>query len=66
MKIKLKKLRRRIRTFLSDKPEVYIPLARILKGDFIVNKKTEIVIEGYPRSGNSFAEAAFRFSQTRP
>ncbi|AFZ44028.1 hypothetical protein PCC7418_1860 [Halothece sp. PCC 7418] len=31
-----------------------------------IEKDTEIVIEGYPRSGNTFASSAFRLAQNRP
>lgn len=31
-----------------------------------IEKDTEIVIEGYPRSGNTFASVAFRLAQNRP
>lgn len=33
--------------------------------NLVVNKNTEIVIEGYPRSANTFAVAAFEYSQGR-
>lgn len=33
--------------------------------DTVVNNNTEIVIEGYPRSANTFAVAAFMYSQAR-
>lgn len=32
----------------------------------VVRKNTDIVIEGFPRSGNTFASTAFRFAQTKP
>ena len=32
---------------------------------WIVSRKTDITIEGYPRSGNSFAHSAFRIAQDR-
>ncbi len=32
----------------------------------VIEKNTDIVIEGYPRSGNTFASSAFRMSQSRP
>lgn len=31
-----------------------------------IEKDTELVIEGYPRSGNTFASSAFRLAQNRP
>jgi hypothetical protein len=45
-------------------PALYCPLTRMGKNGFrVVDKTTELVIEGYPRSGNSYIEAAFRVSQ---
>lgn len=32
----------------------------------VVRRNTRLVIEGYPRSANTFAETAFKFSQPRP
>lgn len=62
----LKKLKRRLRTWHSDKPMLYMPFARFKHRALVVTKKTEIVIEGYPRSANSFAEAGFRLAQDHP
>jgi hypothetical protein len=66
MSLRLADARRRARNFLSDKPAIFLPLRR-LRGfsDSTVDRDTELVIEGFPRSGNSFAEAAFRLSQSR-
>jgi hypothetical protein len=35
-----------------------------LSDDYLVNDETDLVIEGFPRSANSFAYAAFCFAQT--
>jgi len=48
---------------MSVYPGIYIPLSKAKKGDWLVSRETDIVIEGFPRSGNSYAEAAFRLSQ---
>ena len=32
----------------------------------VIGRQTEIVIEGFPRSGNTFAVAAFQYAQARP
>jgi hypothetical protein len=47
-------------------PEVYLPLARLRYwgAEFPVSKRTNIVIEGFPRSGNTFAVEAFRQAQS--
>ena len=57
---------------LSVSPALALPLARVRRlRDYdglpiTVGADTEIVIEGYPRSGNTFAVAAFRLAQRRP
>lgn len=58
-------MRREIRNRISLYPSVYIPLVRQVRPDFVVGDDTDLVIEGFPRSGNSFAEAAVRWSQPR-
>ena len=63
----MKKLRRKFRSYISKYPKIYIPLARHVRkrGNNILSKSTEMVVEGFPRSGNSFVEAALIFSQKR-
>jgi hypothetical protein len=57
---------------LGQYPRVYLPVARRRSGvDFdglphVVGSGSEAVLEGYPRSGNTFAVAAFRLAQRRP
>jgi hypothetical protein len=34
--------------------------------DLLISADTQVVIEGYPRSGNTFAVAAVQFAQERP
>ncbi len=43
----------------------YLPIAKWRHGSFYLNDDTEIVIEGFPRSGNTFAMTAFEFAQQR-
>lgn len=63
----LRKIRRSLRTRISTIPALYLPLMRRgPKGDRVFTPDTELVIEGYPRSGNSFSEAAFLHAQGRP
>jgi len=52
---------------LSSCPLLFYNLFKILRYNDtrIVSKSTELVIEGYPRSGNTYAIAAFQFSQSR-
>lgn len=61
-----RKLRRAARTRISTIPQIYLPLRRMLGyGNRLFDERTELVIEGFPRSGNSFSEAAFLFAQGR-
>lgn len=57
---------------LSVNPWIFLPLSKVrpsLHGSEdparAVSRKTEIVIEGFPRSGNTFAVVAFRQAQQR-
>lgn len=60
---------RRAHELLGDAP-VFLPLQRLLTPEGAreraVTHRTELVIEGFPRSGNTFAAKAFTLSQTRP
>lgn len=55
------------RFFLSSAPLVFYSLYRLRAPykKLIVKRHTDIVIEGFPRSGNTFAVVAFEFSQGR-
>lgn len=60
----VKKARRHFRNSISASPLLYCSAARLGRGGYrIVSSATDLVVEGFPRSGNSFAEAAFRASQ---
>jgi hypothetical protein len=63
----LARIRRRFHGWLGRHPALYLPLVsrrRAFDGSRkAVGKDTELVIEGFPRSGNSFALAAFRLTQ---
>jgi hypothetical protein len=55
-----------LRTRLGRYPAVALPLLRARRGDgFLapIRDETEVVIDGFPRSGNTFAVAAFHFAQ---
>ncbi len=58
----------RLRSWVGLHPRLYFPLqaARRRRREFYVRRNTEVVIEGYPRSGNTFAVMAFRVAQDRP
>ena len=65
-----RKVRYELQSIVAQYPALHIPLARWKyrrrDGMGIIDKNTEIVIEGFARSGNTFALAAFVFSQKRP
>jgi hypothetical protein len=58
-------LRTGLRNFISSYPSVYFSIARPSNDPRLINSETEVVIEGFPRCGNSFAEAAFRVAQAK-
>ncbi len=50
-------------------PALYMPLARVRhrhRDDWAVGRETELVIEGFGRSGSTFAVDAFELAQRRP
>ncbi len=53
-------------TLAAKSPTVAVVLARLGRYGDPLRNDTEILIEGFPRSGNSFAVAAFRRAQHRP
>ena len=57
-----------MRTSAKSKPWAFYPVAslKLWKRDRLVARDTDIVIEGFPRSANSFAVEAFLSCQTRP
>lgn len=54
------------KTFVAQRPWLLAPLARLRGHGVLLGPDTEVVIEGYPRSANSFAVAAFELAQGRP
>ena len=62
-----KKIRYELYSFLGQWDAIYLPLVRIMgkHNTRIVKPTTEIVIEGFPRSANTFAVVAFRQAQAR-
>jgi hypothetical protein len=57
------------RAVASTWPGVYLPFAKRKYGDIadrIVEADTELVIEGFQRSGNTFSVIAFEIAQPRP
>lgn len=55
---------------LAPHPRLFYPLARVLGRkevrSYLVRRDNELVISGYPRSANTFAEFAFLEAQGRP
>lgn len=61
-------IRYSVRSVVSAHPTIYLPLVRrkYARLDRIVRAETELVIDGFERSGNWFAVAAFLQAQRRP
>ncbi|MCT8341117.1 hypothetical protein MG296_13710 [Flavobacteriaceae bacterium TK19130] len=60
-------LQHRLKRILENKPSLYVQIQRWRYAGKrysrkIVNSNTDIVIEGYPRSANSFSVKAFKFA----
>ncbi len=55
-------------SYLGLFPGLYLPIYRLIGKNqrLLVNRSTEMVMEGFPRSGNTFSVAAFEWSQNRP
>jgi hypothetical protein len=67
----LRRARRRLRGWIGEHPALYLPLAAGFRRAYdgsrkAVGRETEVVIEGFPRCGNSFAFAAFALAQPHP
>lgn len=58
-------LRRRAKTFVGARPRLFFPLFRPRSAfdDLLVTESTDICVEGFPRSANSFSVQAFRYAQ---
>src|SRR5438876_11964138 len=54
------------KTILARSPTLALPVARLRGHGEPFDPHVDIVIEGYPRSANSFAVHAFRVAQDRP
>ncbi|MBT31545.1 MAG: hypothetical protein CMO01_17970 [Thalassobius sp.] len=62
------KIRYSFKVFIEQFPDLYVNLQRIKYRNSwyknsIINKDTDIVIEGFPRCANSFAVQAFKLAQ---
>lgn len=54
---------RSIRRRLSTRPTLYRVLAKIMGSERLLRQETNLVVDGFPRSANSYIEAAFNVSQ---
>ncbi|NOT05860.1 MAG: hypothetical protein HOP27_14795 [Anaerolineales bacterium] len=63
-------LRYRIRSWLGLRPTLFSFAMKLFgrkqSRDLLLSPDTELVIEGFPRSANTFSVVAFEFSQKRP
>ncbi|RMG27959.1 MAG: hypothetical protein D6732_19595, partial [Methanobacteriota archaeon] len=64
-------LKHRVKHALAPYPFLFVTAYRLfapahLRMEKLIGARTEIVIEGYPRSANTFAVVAFRLAQNRP
>jgi hypothetical protein len=68
LRMLLYRLRYDLRTIASSYPSIYLPIVRRMRSSRqrFIEPGTELVIEGFPRSGNTFTQAAFEFAQQRP
>ena len=63
------RLRHRARTYLSESPTIYLPIARRRHpgpSPQVVGPTTELVIDGYTRCASTFVVYAFQLAQDRP
>jgi hypothetical protein len=60
----------RIKHILAQYPNLfsfcYQHFAPVRNQELLVNEQTDLVIEGFPRSANTFAVVAFQLAQTKP
>lgn len=64
----IRTLRHRARTFIGARPWLFFPIYRRRSAfdDLLVTPSTDLCIEGFPRSGNSFAVGAVKHAQSQP
>lgn len=65
----IRRVRHRLRTYVSEHPAMYLPFARHKypgPSPQVINSRTQLVIDGYTRSATTFAVYALQLSQERP
>ncbi len=66
LRVMMRRLRYDIRGFLSQYPYVYLPVVRRLPNhNAVIAQDTKLLIDGFPRSANTFAVAAFKLAQSQ-
>lgn len=55
-----------LRSRLAERPNLYLPVARLKYRDSVLSEATELVIDGFTRSAVTFATIAFQLSQDQP
>ena len=61
----------RLRAFVGSRPALFFPMYRLARRSVSAralqfNAQTALVVEGFPRSGNTFAVVAFQMAQPSP
>jgi hypothetical protein len=64
--VKGRHLRWGLRSRIAEHPSVYLPVARVKYGQSVVGPDTKLLIEGFTRSGVTFAVIAFQSAQPEP
>jgi hypothetical protein len=59
-------LRWGLRSRIAEHPALYLPIARVKYGQAVVSTDAKLVIEGFTRSGVTFAVIAFQVCQREP
>jgi hypothetical protein len=62
-KLRLPSPRHALRRTISTHPRLYLPLARWKSGESVLGAETQLVIDTFPRSANTFAVIAFQLAQ---
>jgi hypothetical protein len=64
--VRARHLRWGVRSRIAEHPSIYLPLARVKYGQSVVGPEAKLLIEGFTRSGVTFAVIAFQSSQPSP
>jgi hypothetical protein len=63
---RLQRLDYEAKTLVARSPLLALPIAKWRGHGVVIDRATDVLIEGYPRSANNFAVAAFLMAQRRP